>query len=41
MRQELIKYYGAGSSFAQRVKLMKDSQVTAIYFRLKKKGVFK
>lgn len=41
MRMELRLYYGPGSPFAERLKSMKDSQIKAIYFRLKEKGVFK
>lgn len=41
MREELRLYYGSGSPFAQKLKTMKDPQVQAIYFRLKKKGALK
>lgn len=41
MREELRRYYGSGSPFAQKLKTMKDQQITAIYLRLKNKGVLK
>jgi len=41
MREALRLYYGTGSPFSSKLKTMKDSQIQAIYFRLKEKGVFK
>jgi len=40
-RRALAEYYGVNSAFAQRMKTMRDSQVTAIYLRLKGKGILK
>jgi len=42
MRQELQKYYEHSTEkFKERLKIMSDAQVQAIYFRLKQKGIFK
>lgn len=40
-RLALIQYYGKHSQFANRLSTMSDSQVIAIYLRLKAKGVIK
>lgn len=40
-RDALKQYYGKTSQFAQRVDKMSDSQVLAIYLRLKGKGFVK
>ena len=40
--REAIKYvYGKNSQFAKKVDKMSDSQVIAIYLRLKLKGIIK
>lgn len=40
-RQALKQHYGKNSQFAKRVDAMSDSQVLAIYLRLKGKGLIK
>lgn len=40
-RLALIAYYGKNSQFANRMRTMSDSQILAIYFRLKAKGAIK
>lgn len=41
MRTALKSYYGPGSSFSKGLDKKPDSQVIAIYFRLKNKGLIK
>lgn len=41
MKQAIRFYYGTGSSFSKRLDTMSDSQVIAIYMRLKSKGVIR
>lgn len=37
-RNAVINYYGGGKHWKEKVKNMTDSQVTAIYLRLKAQG---
>lgn len=41
MREELRRHFGAASPFSKRLDRMKDSQVIAIYYRIKNKGEIK
>jgi len=41
MKDALRTYYGSGSPFSKKLDSMSDSQVIAIYYRLKQKGVLK
>ena len=40
-RNAVKAYYGRNSQFARRLDTMSDSQVIAIYYRLKSKGFVK